>query len=148
MSQSDDPTSTPFRSVALFPWSFDSLATLWGGRLNTPENLLGWKDMISEFSGSIAAGQDGAMRVISLRMACKNSSVKLPHVCHFPPLRHPLIVMPNPSDRTQPVSKVLHGRYVRLTTWNRSLSFLDRVCFTSSMSKSAELLAIFAVMVA
>jgi hypothetical protein len=85
--QSNDPNCSPFRSVAFFPWSLNSLDILWEGGLSAPENLEGWKEMISELSGSIAVGGDGKLFVFSLRNKRGPFCVKLPHVRH---LRIPL----------------------------------------------------------
>ncbi|KAH7929326.1 WD40 repeat-like protein [Leucogyrophana mollusca] len=84
-------------SAALFPWTHSSLQTLWAGDLDKANFRDGWKEMIDEWSGTIAVGGTGALRVFSTDPSREALSVRLP-------------VSPNRQGEVEPVS-------VRAVAW-------------------------------
>ncbi|KAG6336101.1 hypothetical protein ID866_2998 [Astraeus odoratus] len=43
-------------SMALFPWDYNSLGSLWSGAMDQPDIREGWASMVDAFSGAIAIG--------------------------------------------------------------------------------------------
>ncbi|GLB36097.1 putative WD domain, G-beta repeat [Lyophyllum shimeji] len=69
-SLTDNPPASPFRTIAFFPWTHDSLQTLWNGHHDiSPAE---WTSMIDEFSDAVAVGSDHKMYVFFTRQANKN----------------------------------------------------------------------------
>lgn len=50
-------------SMALFPWDYNSIETLWSGAMNQPEIRKGWELMIDSLLGAIVVGGTGAIAV-------------------------------------------------------------------------------------
>ncbi|KAH7913007.1 WD40-repeat-containing domain protein [Hygrophoropsis aurantiaca] len=65
-------------SLALFPWIPDSLRDLWAGDLNNDDLRDNWKAMIDQWSGTIAVGGSGKVRVFSANLSRTELSVKIP----------------------------------------------------------------------
>ncbi|KAG0708806.1 WD40-repeat-containing domain protein [Suillus ampliporus] len=67
--------------AALFPWSEQSLETLWNGEKNHEELRDPWKRMISDWSGALAIGALGSLLVIPLNASRsrKGLSVSVPN---------------------------------------------------------------------
>ncbi|OJA16264.1 hypothetical protein AZE42_00148 [Rhizopogon vesiculosus] len=71
-------------SAALFPWSEQSLETLWNGEKNNEELRDSWKQMISDWSGALAIGALGSLLVISLNTSRLGQSVSVPNQTRGP----------------------------------------------------------------
>ncbi|RDB28613.1 Polycomb group protein FIE1 [Hypsizygus marmoreus] len=76
--QSNRSSPAPFRTLAFFPWSEDSLQTLWNGSLHTPEKAKEWNDMIADFSDAVAVGGRRKMYIFFTRQPRPPICVKLP----------------------------------------------------------------------
>jgi polycomb protein EED len=70
--------------TALFPWSEQSLGTLWYGEKNTELQKGPWKQMISDWSGALAIGTLDSLLVIPLGASGsrKGLSVSVPKQEH------------------------------------------------------------------
>lgn len=80
-AQSNLPDPGPFQSVAVFPWTYDSLNTLWKGSLYSETLLSQWKLVVDEFSDAIAVGAPYKMYIFFTRKNTTPVAVKLPMVC-------------------------------------------------------------------
>jgi len=67
--------------TALFPWSEQSLETLWNGEKNNEDLRDRWKQMIFDWSGALAIGALGSLLVIPLNTSRlrKGRSVSIPN---------------------------------------------------------------------
>jgi hypothetical protein len=81
--QSNSPNVSPFRTIAFFPWSNDSLHTLWDGNLYNSHSLVHWKQMVSDFSDAVAIGSLRKAYIFFTQRSKNPICVSLPQVCHF-----------------------------------------------------------------
>ncbi|KAF9457454.1 WD40-repeat-containing domain protein [Collybia nuda] len=72
--------STPFRTIAFFPWSDESLKTLWGGSLFTPDAFSQWKVMISKWSDAVAVSGDHCVYVFFIDEPRTPMHISLPQI--------------------------------------------------------------------
>ncbi|KAH0590803.1 hypothetical protein H2248_000926 [Termitomyces sp. 'cryptogamus'] len=72
--------STPFKSLAFFPWTHNSYHTLWNGHHNLSQE--DWSVMINEFSDAIAVGSDYNVYVFFMRQSKNPISYKVPFSDH------------------------------------------------------------------
>ncbi|KAI0963669.1 hypothetical protein AcW1_000683 [Taiwanofungus camphoratus] len=56
-----DPDTAPFHCTASFPWSPESIGTLWDGAVTDDKLLLDWKATVNEWKGTIVAGSTGRL---------------------------------------------------------------------------------------
>ncbi|TFK41221.1 WD40-repeat-containing domain protein [Crucibulum laeve] len=71
------PDATSFRSLAFFPWTVESLHTLWQGSLRDQDASL-WKKTISEFADAVAIGSRDSMYVFFVKTKRNPICVTLP----------------------------------------------------------------------
>ncbi|KAG6862368.1 hypothetical protein C0995_011808 [Termitomyces sp. Mi166 len=75
-AQSNASDSTPFKSLAFFPWSLDSYRDMWNGHYNLSQE--DWSAMIKEFSDAIAVGSDRKVYVFFTQQLKSPISYKIP----------------------------------------------------------------------
>lgn len=51
--------------MALFPWNYHSLESLWSGAMNQPGTRAGWQLMIDRWLGAVVVGGNDALAVVS-----------------------------------------------------------------------------------
>ncbi|KAG6814079.1 hypothetical protein H0H92_003126 [Tricholoma furcatifolium] len=73
---SNAKNSTPFRSLALFPYGLSSLDTLWNG--NHDISKKDWLCMVNEFSDAIAIGSDQTVYIFFTQKSRNPISYKVP----------------------------------------------------------------------
>jgi len=76
--RSNVPNASPLRTIAFFPWSNDSLHTLWDGTLYSPDSLIHWKQMISDFSDAVAVGSARKVYIFFTQRSQNPICVSLP----------------------------------------------------------------------
>lgn len=65
-------------SMALFPWDYDSLETLWSGAMNQPEMRKGWECMINSMLGAIVVGGTDAIALWSSKNPAAGFCLRIP----------------------------------------------------------------------
>ncbi|KAH9950406.1 hypothetical protein B0H21DRAFT_723297 [Amylocystis lapponica] len=72
-----DPNAPPFHCTAAFPWSLDSMNTLWDGSVTDAQVLQDWNNMVHEWAGSIAVGSTGRLLVFP-KLTARPLAFRLP----------------------------------------------------------------------
>ena len=70
-------------TIAIFPWSQQSLEELWDGGRNKEEFITPWKEMVLEWSGAFAVGGIGKVLVYGLKPSFKPIRIRLPAVRYW-----------------------------------------------------------------